>query len=545
MGDLNPTQTVIGVIDDIERGRYQLPSIQRQFVWGESQVLRLLDSILCGYPIGAVIVWKPNQNIRCRQFITDYNESAPNIISMEPLPGRQKAYMVLDGQQRLQSLFISFRGSYNGERAYLKIDELADESEFGFHYCFDFLTTAESAINPAFVHVNELAKLRRLAEIRDFVFQRLPQADVATRELAEDIVSTFVDQFVRSDDLLLQEIEDSLDYGQVLEVFERVNSGGTKLSKSDLIFSTVTLKIPDMEDRIRRMVDGLNDGGRHDFDTDFVIKAAFVIFGMRAKYDYKKIMDNGFLDGLAANFDNFEKAVTGLRVWMHDKALIKASRFLRSKLALIPLLDYLMLNEKYLGPDDGDENIFMRQYLYMAFFTRLFSRAPDSVLDQLHDIVVKAHKDHLGLFPTQEISQFIAKRRGENYEFRDSYLWDLDLTLNIIDGGVLVIPTQRTWSLERDHIFPRHQLELRGIKENVNSIGNFRLLGKSRNISKSDKMPDSNTDFFGKDDKELANLYRMTYSNLTQENFTAFVQRRKDLIYTKIACFLGFIQNNR
>jgi len=46
------------------------------------------------------------------------------------------------------------------------------------------------------------------------------------------------------------------------------------------------------------------------------------------------------------------------------------------------------------------------------------------------------------------------------------------------------IPIKRGWSLERDHIFPKHQLEIRGIKQDVNHIGNFRLLSKSRNISK-------------------------------------------------------------
>ncbi len=540
MGDLNPTQTVIGVIADIDRGRYQLPSIQRQFVWEEYQILRLLDSILCGYPIGAVIVWESPHDIRCRNFIKDFDESSSRVISMDSLPGKQKAYMVLDGQQRLQSLFLCFRGSYNGERAYLKIDEMADESEFGFHYRFDFLSVVEASSNPAFVHVNELAKLKKLSDIRDFVSLRLPETDTLTRKLTEEIVSTFVDQFVRSDDMLIQEIDDDLDYGQILEVFERVNSGGTKLSKSDLIFSTVTLKIPDMEDRIRRMVDGLNDGGRHDFDTDFVIKAAFVIFGMRAKYDYKKIMDGNFLDLLSNHFDNFEKVVTGLRVWLHDKALIKASRFLRSKLALIPLLDYLMLNEKFLGPSDGDESVYMRQYLYMSFFTRLYSRAPDSVLDQLHDILVKVHESRPGDFPVQEISSFIARRRGETYEFRDSYLWDLDLVLNIVDGGVLVIPTLRTWSLERDHIFPRHQLEQSQITQDVNDVGNLRLMGKSRNISKSDKMPDKNTDFFGKDDPELNKLFQAAYKNLNQPAFSAFIQRRKALICERVRKFLGF-----
>ncbi len=146
----------------------------------------------------------------------------------------------------------------------------------------------------------------------------------------------------------------------------------------------------------------------------------------------------------------------------------------------------------------------MRQYLYMSFFARLYSRAPDSPLDQIHDILLKAKTVTPGVFPIDEIGELMAHREKKGgFQFRDEYLWDLDLVLNIIDGGVTEIPEKRGWSLERDHIFPRHQLCQLGIGKDVNDIGNLRLLGKSRNISKSDKMPDANTEFFGKDDLEL------------------------------------------
>ena len=120
---------------------------------------------------------------------------------------------------------------------------------------------------------------------------------------------------------------------------------------------------------------------------------------------------------------------------------------------------------------------------------------------------------HLAISRIQQIGQFIGNReRKGGYQFRDEYLWDLDLVLNIIDGGVLAIPRQRGWSLERDHLFPQNQLKTRHIEKDVNDIGNFRLLGKSRNISKSDNMPDKDTEFFGKDNKELfdpADLQRL------------------------------------
>lgn len=538
MGELNPTQRIVDVVKAVERKLYQLPSIQRPFVWEQHQILRLLDSIMCRYPIGAVMVWRPPEKIRCRPFLDRY-DSGDRLLSELPAPAQRQAYMVLDGQQRLQSLFLSFTGRYDGKRVYLRIDGVSGEGDDGLHYRFEFLTDAEAQADPAFVHLGELVRLE-VADIDEFVGDRLKGVDADGRRQAVKIVSTFVSAFAMREALLFQEIDEKLDYNDVLEVFERVNSGGTPLSKSDLLFSTVTLKLPDMEERFVRIVEELNDGGRHDFNTDFVIKTAFVVFGKKAKYDYAKLADDALLDRLKANFEKLQKVVTSLRVWLDGSALIKSGRFLRSKLAIIPLIDYLLLNGKVLGPAEGDEGKWMRQYLYMAFFTRLFSRAPDSVLDQLHDILVEAQRTSPRTFPIREIGAFMGRREKKGpYQFRDEYLWDLDLVLNIIDGGVIEIPKKRGWSLERDHLFPQNQLKLHGIEHDVDDIGNFRLLAKVRNISKSDTMPDGNTEFFGKDDAELLGLFQAACDDFTQENFSRFVERRRALMRRKVTSFLG------
>ena len=73
MGELNPTQRVVDIIKKIDQHLYQLPSIQRPFVWDEDQILKLIDSLICSYPIGAIMVWKPAEKIRCRSFMDTYD----------------------------------------------------------------------------------------------------------------------------------------------------------------------------------------------------------------------------------------------------------------------------------------------------------------------------------------------------------------------------------------------------------------------------------------------------------------------------------------
>ena len=85
-------------------GGYWLPNIQRKFVWKEDQIERLYDSILREYPIGSLLIWRSNDQIKVRSFIQNYSNDLKITDFFQPLTRNEK-HLVLDGQQRLQSLF--------------------------------------------------------------------------------------------------------------------------------------------------------------------------------------------------------------------------------------------------------------------------------------------------------------------------------------------------------------------------------------------------------------------------------------------------------
>lgn len=541
MCPLKETQRVIDIVEDIKGDIYQLPSIQRLFVWKQDQVLKLFDSIMNGFPIGAIIVWTPPENdIRYKNFVKDYITGLI-VISQNPHSGTKQPYMVLDGQQRMQSLYIGFRGSFDKAQLFLKVDEYADEITPEMHYRFVFMDPVTAKSDLAYVHLNELIELE-IEDIDEFVKHRLPSASEDIQTRAVKIISRFISTFKVNSPIHLQEMGSKFSYDDVLTVFERVNSGGTKLSKSDLLFSIVTSRIPDMEERFRTMVEELNNGGRFEFNTDFVIKTTFVVFDKRAKYEFEKLRDPKFIEKLETRFTELEAAITCLRDWLDSKALIRTGRFLPSQLALIPIIDYLLLNKKFkYGPADGSESQAIRQYLYMTFFNNLWAYSADNVSDQIHDIMVASNIKQPGVFPIQQLGEFMARRKKlDIYQFRNEYLGNLGLVLNIISGGVSEIPKKRGWSLENDHIFPKAELERLKIIKDVNDVGNFRLLPKLPNIKKRANMPDQDTEFFGKDNQKLGDLYLSALANLTQETFSAFVEKRRELIREKVIGFLGF-----
>src|SRR3954466_5864255 len=122
----NQKQTIrkiVGFLNNAdEEGGFWLPNIQRPFVWGEDQVCRLFDSIMREYPISTLLVWKTRSLIRRRKFIDNFHRGLLTRLSDFYFPeDDRKKCLVLDGQQRLQSLYIGLCGSYDGNELYLDI----------------------------------------------------------------------------------------------------------------------------------------------------------------------------------------------------------------------------------------------------------------------------------------------------------------------------------------------------------------------------------------------------------------------------------------
>src|SRR6056297_3018349 len=100
---------IVSILNQIDSGEIVLPAIQRDFVWGENKIEKLMDSIMRGYPIGIVLMWETFNDIQYRKFDKCYNTA------------NSKLRVVLDGQQRLQSLYLALYGHYNNEYLYFDI----------------------------------------------------------------------------------------------------------------------------------------------------------------------------------------------------------------------------------------------------------------------------------------------------------------------------------------------------------------------------------------------------------------------------------------
>jgi len=94
-----------------ENGGYWLPNIQRPFVWREEQIEKLFDSVMRNYPISTLLAWRTKSEIKFRRFIQAYRKDIELLFYYAGSDNKPK-YLVLDGQQRLQSFYIGLTGSY-------------------------------------------------------------------------------------------------------------------------------------------------------------------------------------------------------------------------------------------------------------------------------------------------------------------------------------------------------------------------------------------------------------------------------------------------
>ena len=129
--------SIFQFINEIENGEIVLPAIQRDFVWDEDRINLLFDSIMRGYPIGIVLLWETYQPLQYRQFVRHYKPEDQYTFLRNTSTKRLK--IVLDGQQRLSSIYVGLRGTYDNERLYFDILsglEADDHSQRKFAFQF-------------------------------------------------------------------------------------------------------------------------------------------------------------------------------------------------------------------------------------------------------------------------------------------------------------------------------------------------------------------------------------------------------------------------
>ncbi len=560
--------TIKSVVESVYQRKLLLPAIQREFVWSTEQMIKLFDSLMRGYPIGSFLFWTVSEeNINkfdFYEFIKNYHEKKKKSNPKANISGESKLNAVLDGQQRLTALFIGLKGSYaekiprkqwSDESAFpekkLYINILSKPVKPDLEYDFQFLKLQDAIKQPPSIYWFEVSKILEFKNHYD-ISTFLREEKIIDFQYADKCLTQLFSIIV-SEKLITYYLVVAQDLNKILNIFIRINSGGTQLSNSDLLLSTSIAKWKDLDARkeITEFVDEINSiGDGFLFNKDFILKSCLVLIDLR---------------NIAYRVDNFNKEnMEDIETkWNEIKAAIRmtvelVSSFgynfqnLTSNNALIPIAYYILKKDVPRNFLDNfnyinDRNL-IRKWLNLSLIKRAFSGQPDNVLRPIRTII----KENLSSFP---LGKIVNHFRGGNKSlifFDDdiqgllSYKYGQKHTFSVL--SLLYPDLNYTKKFHQDHIYPKaffkkRELTNKGVsekdiefyQENYNFIGNLQLLKGIKNEMKGSK------DFLEWCEEQYPNeSTRNRYFqdnhipsdiSLNFDNFRTFLQKRKNLLF--------------
>ena len=386
------------LIHDISENKYYLPAIQRKFVWREEKICKLFNSIMLDYPIGTFLFWELSQKKANQytfyEFLRNFHQrDSKNQLVRHDFT--KDIVGVLDGQQRISSMYIALQGVYRTKRKHAKRadDHAYPERQFYMNllgeyneYEFKFLTdeAVESISAKYFYRVRDILVESENAdpdEIIDALIKQYPnRASLLeeSRKIARKNLNTLLRKF--NDPQLINYfriVEKDLD--DILEIFVRVNSGGTVLSKSDLLFSTLVVHWEDGREHIEQLIDTINGQDRlFDFNTDFLMRTCLFLIDAPMTFKVQTFDRNN----IAKIRDNWSKIVNALS---RTSSLLRQFGFNKTRLssnyAATPIAYYI-----YKGGDINKETkVELQRFVTNSLLKQVYSGQADSALSSLRD----------------------------------------------------------------------------------------------------------------------------------------------------------------
>lgn len=404
-------ESIVNIVKKIGANEIYLPAIQRRFVWKHTQIVSLFDSIMRGYPIGTFLFWYlPDHQANeytFYKFLKNYHEREAYLNVVAPKPNLNNEVVgVLDGQQRLSSMYIALQGTYAYKRPYARWDNpdafeprqlylnllgngsAADDEDLAYHFAFKTEKEAAeiSAVELWFPVRNVLTwgQDPEIDEYYDSLIEhtQLPPGVLEVlKQKRPDIKRNIriIHQRLVIEKLISYFKIQDMDLDEILNIFVRVNSGGTILSKSDLLLSTIIAHWQDGREEIENLIDTLrNKGDGFHFDNDFVMRACLVLSDLPILFKVNSFKK----DNIALIQKNWDQIRTSLLRTVDLAVEFGFSgETLTSQNALIPIAYYF-----FKGGDDGaNSKAGIRKYLIHALLKRVFGSHGDQALARLRE----------------------------------------------------------------------------------------------------------------------------------------------------------------
>jgi uncharacterized protein with ParB-like and HNH nuclease domain len=569
--------TIKEAIDNIVSRTYLLPAIQRKFVWSSEKIEMLFDSIMRGYPINSFMFWEIKEptiknEFKFYQFLTEYREFFKEDNLDIDTKSNSDFFAVIDGQQRLTSIYLGLKGSYaykmprkwwrDDEESiptrwlYLNLEKpLQEDDDRQMKYDFRFLTKSEynklsQDTNAIWYKINNILTFESANGLDNFIDDQKWR----TNDFAKDTIRSLRRKIFEEKAINFY-LETTQEIDTVLDIFIRTNSGGEPLNFSDLLMSITTANwTRDARKEIPDLVNKVFEIGKPGFMTskDFILKTCLVLFNDNIKFQVKNF-DRSSVQVFDQNWERISKSIIESFKLLESWGFNNSS--LRAKNAIIPIIYYVYHNNLEDEINNKARQIEtksqMRKWLCLSLLKGVFGGHSDAVLTKIRAMLKKNN----GQFPLEQIRNEFKSDPAKNLSFDDDFIDGLltiqkdepncypvlSLLYSHLDFGAQEFhkdhlhPASYFMKLKRENFATEEDFNFYSDPNNWNSIANLQLLNSNLNQSKLDTplvewVKEKNPDF---------NNQLIPHVSLEISDFRIFIEERKTLLRNKFKEITG------
>ena len=587
----NTTLTVNQLIEKIDTGELGLPELQRPFIWKDSKVRDLFDSLMRGYPIGYLMLWEcPSLEKKKSIGVDLHSYDSPKEV-------------IIDGQQRLTSLYAVMKGKkvinskFDEKSIIISYNPLQDKFEVGYqatkkdpewiYNISDVYTTSSS-----FKFINSFIK--RLSEYRECKGGVLTEAE-------QDTISENINAIVnlKNHTLPIFDIKANAEEEDVSEIFVRVNSGGVSLKQNDFILTLLSL----YWDEGRKEIEEFSKestfptkGKTTSYNQIITVAAqdlirvvmAYAFDRARLKYGYKLLRGadfdkRGAVDGelRIQRFDTLKDKlpdVLDVHSWHEFLKAIMNAGYLSGDLILsgnaifYSYAFYLIAKHRFHASYNENMHLTSLWFFYaslVSLYTGSFESTVESHLNSIKDLsTLKEYKDFILSRVNERLTNdyfdiTLVGSEGLAVSGKGNNAWNAYVAaLNIMDAKILFSKSNllvsklfepgtdgNRKSLEKHHLFPKAHMKAQGYTDaKINQMANYAFIDWKDNMDILDDAPSVYYPIVceGRSDEEILRMEEENalphgWENMPYEDF--LVERRK-LMAAKIKQAFDLLKKN-
>ena len=507
----------------IKSGQIQVPRFQRDFVWPLSKTRKLLDSMFKEFPIGSFFLWEAPAGAPL------LSRPLPELGIPAPQPGTAVTY-ILDGQQRLTSLFCVIFGIRFGSRNYGRISiDLKTATDYISSQDEDFaedIFVYRTGDNNRYVAVKDIVGLEHLT-----IFNQIPDEWKNAYNFFHNLFTIYPFSVVSIRDQLL---------GNAIEIFQRINQSGKPLSRFDLVCANVWRDDFDFRKKVAEINRIYIQKGYGKIDeTIFTQIFAMVAFD-QCTTAYELSLET---DKIETTWKNVIKSL-GLAVdyLVHNMGVVRYD--------VLPYRGLLVVLTYFFYHSGGNISVTDREILWSWFWRTTLSERYSSTSPSRMAEDAKILIEHLSGEPAEfkyayHVSMdnvLRTKMTSTSSALRNATLCMLALKepRNFKDNSIVNLKDQFFSNLkkaERHHIFPVGYLK----KENIDSrkvhlLANFCFIPSNLNSEISSQPPAKYFKKYKEDNPSFAHTIKThlipagNESAVWENDFDKFLKERSQLI---------------